>query len=109
MSFGSGKGMCEQMGKLPKPRMSWNTIEIPLCSGSTTSPIYLCYRDPIEAIQSLLDRPSLAKHMTYTPQRHWRDKAAGKQRYTEIFTGDWAWEEQVRSSVMHCLTILNAP
>jgi Plavaka transposase len=94
-SFGSGKGMREQMDKLAAPRMSWNDVEIHPRSGIPSSPVHLCYRDPVEAIKSLLDRPALAKHMTYAPERHWRDKEAGKRQYTEIFSGDWAWKAQV--------------
>jgi hypothetical protein len=87
--------MRKRIEELPKPRMSWETVEITPRSGTTTSPVYLCYRDPVDAIRSLLDRAELAEHMTYAPQRHWKDKEAGRRRYSEIFTGDWAWETQV--------------
>jgi hypothetical protein len=87
--------MREQMDKLPAPRMSWKEVDILPRSGNPSSPVLLCYRDPVEAIKSLLDRPALAKHITYMPERCWRDKAAGKRQYAEIFSGDWAWKTQV--------------
>jgi hypothetical protein len=87
--------MREYMEKLPPPRMTWQDVEIIPRSGTASSPVHLCYRDPVKVIKSLLDRPSLAEHMTYAPQRVWRDKAAGKRQYTEIFTADWAWQTQV--------------
>jgi hypothetical protein len=94
-SFGTGKTMRKRLGLLPKPRMSWKHIEIKPRSGKTTAPVFLCYRDPLDAAQSLLDRPSLAMHLKYTPEKHWRDKDTGSRLYSEIFTGDWAWETQV--------------
>lgn len=98
-SFGSCKAMREQIGKLPKPRMTWENIEVIPRSGTTTSPVFLCYRDPVEAIRHLLDRPSLRNHLTYSPQRHWKDIVGGSRQYTEIMTGDWAWETQVSTEM----------
>jgi hypothetical protein len=86
--------------------MPWNTVEVIPRSGTTFSPIHLCYRDPVQAVKSLLDRPSLAKHMSYIPQRHWRDKAEGKRVYNEILTGDWSWETQVCVTLKYNPTIL---
>lgn len=94
-SFGSGKSMRERIDRLPKPRMIWKNVEVQPPSGTTSSPVVLCYRDPVEAIRTLLDRPSLRSHLTYTPERHWTDKNAGLRQYTEVMTGDWAWETQV--------------
>jgi hypothetical protein len=75
--------------------MKWKEVEVVPRSGTPSSPVYICYRDPLDAIRSLLDRPSLADHITYEPQRHWKDKVNGTRRYSEIFSGDWAWEMQV--------------
>jgi len=92
-SFRSGKGMRALIDMLPKPRMLWKSVEVIPRSGATSSPVFLCYRDPVEAIRSLLDRPSLRDHLMYAPQRHWT--ASGSRQYTEIMTGDWAWQVQV--------------
>lgn len=94
-SFQSGKTLRERIGKLPASRMAWKSIRVIPRSGETTSPVYLCYRDPIDAIRSLLDRYSLRKHLSFTPQRHWKNVELKTRLYNEIFTGDWAWETQV--------------
>lgn len=87
--------MREWIRQMMQPRLKWKNVEITPEYGKTSSPVYLLYRDPLAAIASLLERPSLAEHMTYQPRRCWKDKAAGKRRYSEIFTADWAWETQV--------------
>jgi hypothetical protein len=97
-SFGSGRAMREQIDKLPKLRMTWKNVEVIPCSGTTSSPVFLCYRDPVEAIRYLLDRPSLKDHLTFSPERRWKDDVGGSRQYTEIMTGDWAWETQVSST-----------
>lgn len=89
--------MREHLKQLIQPRMKWKSAEIVPKSGTTSSPVYLMYRDPVAAIRSLLDRPALAKHITYQPRRCWKDKQAGNRRYSEIFTADWAWETQVNT------------
>jgi hypothetical protein len=86
------------MDGLARPRMKWRTVPITPGSGSPVSVIRLYYRDPIEAIQSLLDRPSLAQFMSYAPRRHWCDKEGGGRVYNEIWTGEWAWNTQVGTS-----------
>jgi hypothetical protein len=58
-------------------------------------PVTLYWRDPLAAIQSLLDRPSLAEHLEYAPRRVWDDDTKENRVYNEIFTGDWAWKTQV--------------
>jgi Plavaka transposase len=62
-------------------------------SGEALKPIKLYYRNPIDAVQSLLDRPSLADHLEYIPRKLWTNEE--ERIYNEIFTGDWAWETQV--------------
>ncbi|KAG8798922.1 hypothetical protein FRC16_006244 [Serendipita sp. 398] len=94
LSFGSGKTMRQRIDQLPTPRMQWKNIQVDPLYGTTSAPVYLSYRDPVNAIRSLLDRPELAKYMTYTPERHWKDKAEYTRVYSEIFTADWAWDTQ---------------
>lgn len=95
MSFASGQGMRDMIGRLPNPRVMWKHVEVIPESGTTADPVFLCYRDPIAAVRSLLDRPALQDHLTFTPVRKWSDRDSGKRCYDEIFTGDWAWETQV--------------
>ncbi|KAG8824504.1 hypothetical protein FRC17_009084 [Serendipita sp. 399] len=94
LSFRSGKTMRQRIKRLPTPRIQWKTTKIVPRSGTTSSTVYLSYRDPVDAIRSLLDRPSLAKYVTFAPERHWKNKAEGTRVYSEIFTGEWAWKTQ---------------
>jgi hypothetical protein len=67
-------------------------------SGTTVDlePATLYYRDPLAAIQSLLDRPSLAKHLEFSPHRVTVGSDANRRVYSEMSTGDWWWNLQVR-------------
>jgi hypothetical protein len=98
LSFGSGNTLRKKIKMLPKTRFKWKATRVVPHSGRLKTPTFLYYRDPIAAIRSLFDRPELAEHLTFTPQRIWKNKAKGTRRYSEIFTGDWAWETQVREA-----------
>ena len=57
------------------------------------------HRNPLDVIQSILDRPSLSNHLEFIPRGVWTPENEHGERervYSEIFTGDWAWETQVR-------------
>jgi len=82
--------------RLPETRMKWKYQQIIPNSGTSSKPIFLYYRNPVAAVRSLLDRPALAPYMNFVPERQWKDQAMGQRRYSEILTGDWAWETQVR-------------
>ncbi|KAG8756916.1 hypothetical protein FRC14_002533 [Serendipita sp. 396] len=94
LSFGSASNMRDRIQQLPETRMPWKFTRVKLRSGTTSSPVYLCYRDPVAAVRSLLDRPLLKEHLEFQPTRHWKDREALNRRYSEIFSGDWAWEIQ---------------
>jgi hypothetical protein len=57
------------------------------------------HRNPLDAIQTLLDRPSLHNHLEFVPRRVYTDKDRNERIYNEIMTGDWAWRVQVRSPI----------
>jgi Plavaka transposase len=76
-------------------------------SGESLKPIKLYYRNPIDAVQSLLDRPSLADHLEYIPRKLWTKSDDEEERiYNEILTGDWAWETQV-GTILNCPPIIS--
>jgi Plavaka transposase len=57
------------------------------------------HRNPCDAIQTLLDRPSLHDHLEFVPRRVYTNKDRHERIYNEIMTGDWAWRVQVRLSI----------
>lgn len=96
LSFGSAATFQQRVTLLPDTRMRWLYQSVIPESGSDRTPVTLYYRDPVDAVQSLLDRPSLAEHLDFTPRRAWRNKDRKNRVYDEIMTGNWAWEVQVR-------------
>jgi hypothetical protein len=48
--------------------------------GAPDNAVTLFYRDPLKAIQSLLDRSSLAEQMEFAPYRLYRQKDDASQR-----------------------------
>jgi hypothetical protein len=65
-------------------------------SGHTSLPLVLYHRNPLDCIQSLLDRPFLCESMEFAPRRTWEDSNWKSRVYSEIMTGNWAWQTQVR-------------
>lgn len=98
MSFTSGTSLHAKIEALPDPGPRWFVENIVPISGESLHPISLYYRDPLEAIKSLLRRPSLADSMEFAPRRVWSDKAKTKRLYSEMPTGEWWWREQVLPS-----------
>jgi Plavaka transposase len=101
-SFRTGAALRTMIEHLPDPGIRWKSLDIVPNSGTTMDkkPATLYYRDPMAAIQSLLDRPSLAKHLEFSPRRVTVGNDAHKRVYSEMSTGDWWWDLQVRSSTV---------
>jgi hypothetical protein len=83
------------MERLPLSPMPWNPTDIQPLSGTLLAPATLYHRNPLDCIRSLLARPSLKDHLEYVPRRSWEDSERDVRIYSEIMTGDWAWETQV--------------
>lgn len=95
---------------LPDPGPRWLVESITPTLGIPLHPISLYYRDPLEAIRSLLCRPDLASSMTFAPRRVWIDEDKQTRVYSEIETGEWWWRNQVRdTSYIHTITNLFHP
>jgi hypothetical protein len=84
-----------------------------MIKGSSQNTAQLFYRDPLKAIEYLLNRPSLIEHMEFAPYRLFtpstldpagdededEDEGEGEgeteRLYTEMVTGNWWWHTQV--------------
>jgi hypothetical protein len=76
-------------------------------SGTIKGEAILLYKDPIRAIQALLQKPSLGEHMEFAPRRSWADHDRNIRRYDEMSTGNWWWRTQVcRSMQVHVIILL---
>ncbi|KZV90711.1 hypothetical protein EXIGLDRAFT_575973, partial [Exidia glandulosa HHB12029] len=54
------------------------------------------YRDALEVVADLLSDPTFADHLSFVPCKNYADSERTNRLYTEINTGDWAYETQVR-------------
>lgn len=53
-------------------------------------------RNPVECIQELLGKTTLAEHIKYEPEKIWREVDGKRQRvYGEAWTADRWWQLQV--------------
>jgi hypothetical protein len=72
-SFKTANTLHSRIESLPDGGARWvNQLMIPeagTLKGLPDNQVVLLYRDPLKAIQSLLDRPSLANHMEFAPYR----------------------------------------
>ena len=59
------------------------------------SPVTYYYRDPIELVAYILSQPAYSDHLVFAPVKEYQN---GTRIYSELHTGDWWWETQVR----HC-------
>jgi hypothetical protein len=85
----------DRVEQLPSPGAKWSALNVDPESGTPHDNVVLYYRDPLEAIETLLALPSLKESMEFLPRRVWETSAREERLYTELFTGDWAWEMQV--------------
>jgi Plavaka transposase len=64
--------------------------------GNTKSEhLELWYRDPVECVKELIGNPAFKNHMSYVPERVYKDEEGKVRVYDEMWTGDWWWETQV--------------
>jgi hypothetical protein len=80
-SFKTANTLHSRIESLPDGGARWVnqliTPESGTLKGLPDNQVVLLYRDPLKAIQSLLDRPSLANHMEFAPYRIFCPTAGG--------------------------------
>ena len=63
--------------------------------GATKTPLVLYYRDGLEVFKHIFGNPEFRNSMSFIPQKIYSNHDKEIRIYTEMFTGDWAWEAQV--------------
>lgn len=58
------------------------------------------FRDPHEVVKALLANPDFADDIEFSPHRDY--DATGHRRFSDFMSGDWSWEQAVRSGI-RCL------
>ena len=63
------------------------------------------YQDPHEVIHNILASSEFADKMDYVPYREY-DASNDQRRWQDFMSGDWAWEQAVRSSSHFVMNLL---
>ncbi|KAG9089328.1 hypothetical protein FRC07_012361, partial [Ceratobasidium sp. 392] len=89
---------CEEMladvDKLPAgPKCEIHEIEV--FDGTRSRVQYLVRRSIIDVIRDLVGNSALHGHFKYTPVKLYTSKRRGKRVYSEMWTANWWWNEQV--------------
>jgi hypothetical protein len=93
-SFKSAKELRSRVELLPSgPRWLMQNVLVPGDAASTELTLY--YRDSLELFKFLFGNPVYEGFMSYEPYRLYTNNRKEKRIYTEMMTGDWAWECQV--------------
>ena len=83
------------MEDLPQPPR-WLATEVTIEGGTTKDPIILYYRDGLECFKYLFSHPIFQGCMDFAPQHHWDSEERSTRLYSDIMTGDFVWDIQVR-------------
>jgi hypothetical protein len=95
-SFKSAKDLRSRVELLPSgPEWLMQSIKVP--GGTTSTDLTLYYRDGLEVFKFLFGNPEYEGFMSYEPYKVYTCQRKEKRIYTEMMTGDWAWECQVCS------------
>ncbi|PVF95369.1 hypothetical protein CPB86DRAFT_865506, partial [Serendipita vermifera] len=90
----TGAALRDRLEQLPDYGPRWLSRRIIPESGTIKQPAILLYKDPLHAIQALLQKPSLEEHMEFAPRRSWQDQDRTIRLYSEMSTGNWWWRTQ---------------
>ena len=64
------------------------------------------FRDPLQAIQSLLSNPAHAKSMVFSPTKVYTSKKKESRIYNEMWTGRW-WSAVQASEMLLAIALTN--
>jgi hypothetical protein len=93
-SFNSAKELRSRIELLPSgPQWLMQTVQVP--GGATSTDLTLYYRDGLEVFKFLFGNPVYEQFMIYEPSKVYTDKKKENQVFSELMTGNWAWECQV--------------
>ncbi|KZT36316.1 hypothetical protein SISSUDRAFT_965712, partial [Sistotremastrum suecicum HHB10207 ss-3] len=100
--FTNANGLFKVIDSLPKGP-EWTTLDIKVRGDRLTDEgvpevetVELYLRNVVECIQDILSDPTLKDEMRFAPCRVWSDETKTERYYSEMWTGDWWWETQMR-------------
>jgi len=106
-SFHNQRALLKKIDTLPTgPEWECVTFEVDGTDANgdpTVEEVDLWRRDPVECVKELLANPAFKNKCHYKPKRVFTDKSKTNRAYNEMWTGDWWWELQVRSSLLEIM------
>ncbi|KAJ8507713.1 hypothetical protein ONZ45_g9944 [Pleurotus djamor] len=98
LQYSTTRDLHKLVDSLPCRAGSWETAELTFEDSSDVH--FIWYRDPLEALRSLWQDPTLAEDFTYQPCKVYNDK---HRVYNEMWTGDWWHNVQAKLPKGACL------
>ncbi|TFK59715.1 hypothetical protein BDN72DRAFT_873010 [Pluteus cervinus] len=103
----TGQSFRRLLDKLPKgPKFTCTPLEVTGNVEGLTLPdgtiqylgetLELWHRDPVSCIRELISNPSFKEHLTYAPEKHFRNPDGTNREYDEMWTANWWWDTQVK-------------
>lgn len=79
-----------------------------LPGASTKEPLVLYYRNGLDVFKHIFGNPEFSKSITYVPKKVYTDSMRESRVYTDLMTGDWAWDAQVVFKFSACVSDLTS-
>ena len=101
--FASGEDLLDQIDQIKLGHVPWRSFTAAYSHNqppSSDSPLWMreeynvWFRDPRKIVHGILGNPEFSNGIDYIPYRDFTD---GKRRWSEFMSGDWAWEQAVRT------------
>lgn len=92
LSYKNSRGLNKLVDKLPS-RPAFQCSEIIV--GDETLEVW--HRDVIECLRALYGDPEFSPHLVFVPERHYADEDETVRVFSDMHTGKWWWEMQVRN------------
>lgn len=105
LSFHNTRGMHQILEEIPA-RATWKTCHLSFPDRPEEKHM-IQFRDPLEAIRTLLGNPAHARDIVYKPKKVFSDGTKEKRVYSEMWTGKWWHSIQVSLSPLLTIQFLN--
>ena len=99
LSYHNTRGLHQILEEVPN-HAAWHSTHLWFRSDPQAKHL-IHYRDPLEAIRTLLGNPAYAKDIVYRPRRIFTNPRKEKRIYHEMWTGNWWYGIQVSFYCLH--------
>jgi hypothetical protein len=104
--FRSAQDFLKRLDAIPCPGGEWLESNVILENSPSWMPteVKFWFRDSLDALKHMVGNMDLSNDMKWAPARLFNQQ--GARLYSELWSGDWWWRKQVRSTEEHRLTPL---